>query len=154
MPSLKDIYLITPWDLQNPIQAKISDSLHFQTNSKPFTYKPSSEPQCGNISMKFDKSKFEEIIKAFDVDNAIWQKQRMKAAELTKEIGSYLERKCEEYCEKNRISIGNWCKYAEQKNETNLWELRYKGELVCGAKVKCELTDVASKEANVSLELY
>ena len=67
-----------------------------------------------------------------------------------------METKCEEFCKKNHISTEVWSSFAEYENFNNhRWEVRYKGDLVCGVKVISEIKEKdVQKDVNVSLELY
>ena len=154
MAGLSDIHLFTGWELNcNPINMRISDTLETSLKDKPFNFKPSSEPQCGTLSMKLDKTQWNNVIKTLKEQSDLLELRRYKAEELSKEINQYLERKCEEYCEKNDINFISWSHFAYSEHRRNFWEVKYKGELVCGAKVICELIEGAT-EASVKLELY
>jgi hypothetical protein len=155
MADLSDIVLFSKYDLKgNPVEMNISNTLDIALNKRPFDFNPSAEPQCGTISMKLDKSKWDEVIKTLDSMDAIWQKHHGQVEELCKRITKYLEDKCEAYCIKNNIPIDDWYINAHEKSERNLWEMYYKDELVCGAKVISELTDTDALKASVNLELY
>lgn len=154
MAGLSDIHLFTGWELNgNPINMRISDTLETSLKDKPFSFTPSSVPQCGTLSMKLDKTQWNNVIKTLKEQSDLLELRRYKAEELSKEINQYLERKCEEYCEKNDINFISWSHFAYSEHRRNFWEVKYKGELVCGAKVICELIEGAT-EASVKLELY
>lgn len=156
MPGLSDIHLFAGWDLEgNPIKMRMSESLKLaaETPDKPFSFRPSSMPQCGTICMKFDQEQWNNAINTLKEQSDLLELRRYKAEELSKEINQYLERKCKEYCEKNNIDFIQWSQFGASQHKDNAWELYYMGELVCGAKVNCELKDNTT-EASVSLELY
>jgi len=157
MNGLSSVHLFSVWYLKgNPIKMRMAESLKLaaETPDKPFSFRPSSEPQCGTLSMKLDKPQWEKIVKTLHDEFDFMEKQRTKAADLCKEINRYLERKCEEYCSKNNIDFIEWSHFAHSEHRRNFWEVKYKGEVVCGAKVICELTDTNATEASVQLELY
>lgn len=157
MPGLSDIHLFTSWDSENnPIKMRITESLKLaaETSDKPFSFRPSSVPQCGTISMKLDQEQWDNVINTLKEQTDLLELRRYKAEELSKKINQYLERKCEEYCKVNRIAFEVWWSFATYESYGNKWEIRYKGEIVCGAKVNCELKDDNSTEASISLELY
>ena len=155
MKGLSDVHLFNKWGLNgNPISMRISDTLEASLKDKPFSFRPSSESQCGTFSMKLDKTQWENVVNTLNQEFEFMDKQRTKAADLSKEINRYLEQKCEKYCKDNRISFIDWSHLAYSERRRNTWEVRYNGELVCGAKVICETVDTDALEANVKLELY
>lgn len=154
MAGLSDIHLFTGWELNgNPINMRISDTLETSLKDKPFSFTPSSVPQCGTLSMKLDKTQWNNVIKTLKEQSDLLELRRYKAEELSKEINHYLERKCEEYCEKNNIDFIQWSQFGDSQRKDNAWEVYYKGELVCGAKLNFELVEGAT-ETNMNLELY
>ena len=154
MPGLSDIHLFTGWELNgNPINMRISDTLETSLKDKPFSFRPSSVPQCGTISMKLDQEQWDSVINTLKEQSDLLELRRYKAEELSKEINHYLERKCEEYCEKNNIDFIQWSQFGDSQRKNNAWEVYYKGELVCGAKLNFELVEGAT-ETNINLELY
>lgn len=156
MAGLSDIHLFRNWELNsNPVSIKFSETLKMATKEmdNPFSYRPSSMPQCGTISIKLDQKQWGNIIDTLHEDFNFMLNQRIKANDLCKEINRYLERKCEEYCKKNNIDFIDWSRFASSKHEKNVWKVYYKDELICGAKVNCELVESAT-ESSVKLELY
>lgn len=156
MKGLHDIHLFSGWDLKNnPIKMRMAEALKLaaETPDKPFSFRPSSEPQCGTVSMKLNQEQWNNAINILKEQADLLELRRYKAEELSKEINQYLERKCEEYCEKNDINFISWSHFAYSEHRRNFWEVKYKGKLVCGAKVICELVEGAT-EVSVKLELY
>ena len=84
------------------------------------------------------------------------QQREITAKELLRMINEYLERKCEDYCKYNRIPVEVWMSFATSEHfPDNRWEVRYKGELICGVKVVCELKQKDfSEKTSISLEMY
>ena len=153
---LSSVHLFSVWYLKgNPIKMRMAESLKLaaETPDKPFSFRPSSVPQCGTISMKLDQEQWDNVISTLKEQSDLLELRRYKAEELSKEINRYLERKCEEYCSENDINFISWSHFAYSEHRRNFWEVKYKGELVCGAKVICELVEGAT-EASVKLELY
>lgn len=105
----------------------------------------------GTISWTMDTEKFSKIVGDM---NSIWEKQEKRAEDLSKEINSYLEKKCKEYCKKRDISFLDWAGFSKGKHECGKYEVYYKDELVCGAKVYSVLANSETKETNIKLELY
>ena len=156
MKGLSDIHLFSSWDLKdNPIKMRMAESLELATEmpDKPFSFKPSSVPQCGTISMKLDQEQWDNVISILKEQSDLLELRRYKAEELSKKINQYLERKCKEYCEKNMIDFIQWSQFGASQHKDNTWELYYMGELVCGARLNFELAEGAT-ETNISLELY
>ena len=153
---LSSVHLFSGWDLKdNPIKMHMAESLKLaaETPDKPFSFRPSSEPQCGTISMKLDQEQWDSVINTLKEQSDLLELRRYKAEELSKEINHYLERKCEEYCEKNNIDFIQWSQFGASQRKNNAWEVYYKGELVCGARLNFELVEGAT-ETKMSLELY
>ena len=153
---LSDIHLFTSWDLDgNPIKMGVSKTLKMSNKDldKPCIIKPFSKPQCGDLETYFSKKQWEAIFGERDAFDSLLEKQRVKVGELLKEVDLYLENKCKEYCRVNRITLDIWQSFAVYECFKNKCEIRYKGELVCGAAIKSELNDNVT-EASVSLELY
>lgn len=156
MKGLSDIHLFSSWDSKNnPITKHMAESLKLATEmpDNPLSFRPSSELQCGTISMELDPEQWDNVISTLKEQSDLLELRRYKAEELRKEINRYLERKCEEYCKKNNIDCIDWSKFASSKHEKNVWEVYYKDEFICGAKVNCELIEGAT-EASVKLQLY
>jgi hypothetical protein len=154
MAGLSDIHLFTGWELNgNPINMHILDTLETSLKDKPFSFTPSSEPQCGTVEMKLDQEQWDNIFNTLKEQSDLLELRRYKAEELSKEINRYLERKCEEYCEKNNINFIQWSQFGAYRHKDNAWEVYYMGELVCGARLNFELVEGAT-ETNISLELY
>jgi hypothetical protein len=157
MPGLSDIHLFTHWDLENnPIKMRISETLKLSAKERndPFSFKPSSVPQCGTISMKLNQTQWDSIFSILKKESDRIELRKMKAEELCEKINNYLESKCEEYIKVNRIGSEAWFGFATYESYKNKYEIRYKGELICGAKISCELKDNNATEASISLELY
>lgn len=153
---LNDIHLFSVWDLKgNPIKMRMAESLKLaaETPDKPFSFRPSSVPQCGTISMKLDQEQWDNVISTLKEQSDLLELRRYKAEELSKKINQYLERKCEEYCEKNMIDFIQWSQFGASQHKDNAWEVYYMGELVCGARLNFELVEGAT-ETNMNLELY
>ena len=104
---LSSVHLFSGWDLKdNPIKVRMAESLKLAAETdKPFSFRPSSVPQCGTLSMKLDKTQWNNVIKTLKEQSDLLELRRYKAEELSKKINQYLERKCEEYCEKNMIDF-------------------------------------------------
>jgi len=156
MPGLSDTYLFTGWDLENnPIKMRISKTLKMSDKEfdKPFIVKPFPKPQCDNISMQLSRKQWDAIFGKEELISSLLGK-KIKIDELQDKINDYMKKKCEEYCKVNRIAFEVWWSFATYESYGNKWEIRYKGEVVCGAKVNCELKDDNSTEVGVSLELY
>ena len=156
MKGLNNIHLFSGWDLKdNPIKMRISETLEgiAEMPDKPFSFRPSSVPQCGTISMKLDQEQWDNVISTLKEQSDLLELRRYKAEELSKEINRYLERKCEEYCEKNNIDFIQWSQFGASQRKNNAWEVYYKGELVCGARLNFELVEGAT-ETNINLEMY
>lgn len=156
MKGLHDIHLFSGWDLKdNPIKMRMAESLKLvaEIPDKPFSFIPSSEPQCGTISMKLNQEQWDNVISTLKEQSDLLELRRYKAEELSKEINQYLERKCKEYCEKNMIDFIQWSQFGAYQHKDNAWELYYMGELVCGARLNFEFVEGAT-ETNISLELY
>ena len=154
MAGLNNIHLFTGWELNgNPINMRISDTLETSLKDKPFSFTPSLEPQCGTVSMKLDQEQWNNVINTLKEQSDLLELRRYKAEKLSKEINQYLERKCNEYCEKNMIDFIQWSQFGAYQHKDNAWELYYMGELVCGARLNFELVEGAT-ETNISLELY
>lgn len=161
MKELSDIHLFSRQDLMingNPILNNVSDKLNSEIRvpEKGFAEYCSSEVQTGSVSVKLEKNKFDEIMKDIPFQDYFWQKMKITARELQKKINEYMETKCEEFCKKNHISIEVWSSFAVYENFNNhRWEVRYKGDFVCGVKVISEIKEKdMQKDVNVSLELY
>ena len=105
----------------------------------------------GTVSWTFDLKKAEKQICEL---HSIWEKQEKRAEDLAKEINSYLENKCKEFCKKRDISFLDWKGFSKGKHERGKYEVYYKDEFVCGAKVYSVLADSEAKETNIKLELY
>ena len=151
MKGLSDIHLFSSWDLKdNPIKMRMAESLKLaaETPDKPFSFRPSSESQCGTVSMKLDKTQWNNVIKTLKEQSDLLELRRYKAEELSKKINQYLERKCKEYCDFKGKAKGNLAAQCFSS-----FELYYMGELVCGARLDFELVEGAT-EASVKLELY
>lgn len=156
MKGLSDIYLFSGWDLKdNPIKMHMAESLKLaaETPDKSFSFRPSSVPQCGTISMNLDQEQWDNVINILKEQTDLLELRRYKAEELSKEINCYLERKCKEYCEKNMIDFIQWSQFGASQYKDNAWEVYYKGELVCGARLNFDLVEGAT-ETSVKLELY
>ena len=156
MKGLSDIHLYSVWDLKgNPIKKRMAESLKLaaETPDKPFSFRPSSESQCGTVSMKLDQEQWNNVISTLEEQSDLLELRRYKAEELSKKINQYLERKCEEYCEKNMIDFIQWSQFGASQHKDNAWEVYYMGELVCGARLNFELVEGAT-ESKMSLELY
>jgi hypothetical protein len=161
MKGLSDIHLYSRQDLMingNPILNAVSDKLNAEINipQKGFAEYCHSEGQIGSISVKLEKPKLDEIIKDLPFQDYFWQQMEISARELRKKINEYLETKCEDFCKKNCITTEVFTSFAEFENFNNhKWEVRYKGDLVCGVKVISEIKDKGlQKDVSVSLELY
>lgn len=113
-----------------------------------------NKKNSGTISWEMDKKESDKIFGDLFNENSLWNKKKMALEEMSKNINSYLEKKCEDYCHKNHIDFIQWSKFAKAKNEQNIWEVYYNDELVCGAKIEYEYKDLDAKEADVKLELY
>lgn len=153
---LSSVHLFSGWDLKdNPIKMRMAESLKLaaETPDKPFSFRPSSEPQCGTIFMKLDQEQWNNVISTLKEQSDLFELRRYKAEELSKEINQYLERKCNEYCEKNMIDFIQWSQFGASRHKDNTWEVYYMGKLVCGAKLNFELVEDAT-ETNISLEVY
>jgi len=156
MKGLSDIHLYSVWDLKgNPIKKRMAESLKLaaETPDKPFSFRPSSESQCGTVSMKLDQEQWSNVISTLEEQSDLFELRRYKAEELSKKINQYLERKCKEYCDKNMIDFIQWSQFGTSQHKDNAWEVYYMGELVCGARLNFELVEGAT-ETNISLELY
>ena len=157
MKGLSDIHLFSGWDLKdNPIKMRMAESLKLaaETPDTPFfSFRPSSELQCGTVSMKLDQEQWNNVINTLKEQSDLFELRRYKAEELCKEINQYLERKCEEYCEKNMIDFIQWSQFGASRHKDNAWEVYYMGELVCGARLNFDLVEGAT-ETNIKLELY
>ena len=156
MKGLNDIHLFSVWDLKgNPIKVRMAESLKLaaETPDKPFSFRPSSVPQCGTISMKLDQEQWDSVISTLKEQSDLLELRKYKAEELSKKINQYLARKCKEYCEKNMIDFIQWSQFGAFQHKDNAWEVYYMGELVCGARLNFELVEGAT-ETNISLELY
>lgn len=160
MRSLKDIHLITREDLfldNNPFVKKISKKLDAAIKA-PKVALPlsSSEEQCGSIPIEISKDEWDKIINDLTLSEWMQQQREITAKELLRMINEYLEKKCEDYCEHNRIPVEVWMSFATSEYfPDNRWEVRYKGELVCGVKVVCELKQKDfSEKTSISLEMY
>jgi hypothetical protein len=154
MSGLSDIILFSKFDLKgNPIEMNISNTLDIALNQKPFSFRPSSESQCGTISMKLDQEQWDNVFNTLKEQSDLLELRRYKAEELSKKINQYLERKCKEYCEKNMIDFIQWSQFGASQRKGNAWEVYYMGELVCGARLNFELIEGAT-ETNMNLELY
>lgn len=160
MGSLKDIHLITREDLfldNNPFVKKISEKLDAALNA-PKVELPlsSSEQQCGSIPIEISKVEWDKITNDLTLSEWMQQQREATAKELLKMINEYLEKKCEDYCKYNSIPILDWIRFAAAEHfPDNRWEVRYKDELICGAKVVCELKQKDfSEKTSISLEVY
>lgn len=158
MKGLSDIHLFSSWDLKdNPIKMRMAESLKLAAEmpDKPFSFWPSSEPQCGTIPMKLNQEQWDNVISTLKEQTDLLELRRYKAEELRKEINQYLERKCKEYCEKNMIDFIQWSQFGASQHKDNAWEVYYMGELVCGVKVISEIKEKdMQKDVSLSLELY
>ena len=153
---LSSVHLFSGWDLKdNPIKMRMAESLKLaaETPDKPFSFRPSSELQCGTISMKLDQEQWNNVISTLKEQSDLLELRRYKAEELSKEINQYLEHKCKEYCEKNMIDFIQWSQFGASQYKDNAWEVYYMGELVCGARLNFDLVEGAT-ETNINLELY
>lgn len=160
MGSLKDIHLITREDLfldNNPFVKKISKKLDAVINvPKVGLPLSSTEKQCGSIPIEISKVEWDKIINDLTLSEWMQQQRKTTAEELLKMINEYLEKKCEDYCKYNRIPIEVWMSFAASEYfPDNRWEVRYKGELVCGVRIIYELKhEDFSEKTSISLELY
>lgn len=160
MGSLKDIHLISREDLfldNNPFVKKISKKLDAAIKA-PKVGLPlsSSEKQCGSIPIEISKVEWDKIVNDLTLSEWMQQQRKITAEELLRMINEYLEKKCEDYCKHNRIPIEAWIGFATSEYfPDNRWEVRYKGELICGVKVVCELKHIDfSEKTSISLEMY
>jgi hypothetical protein len=104
---LSSVYLFSGWDLKdNPIKMRMAESLKLaaETPDKPFSFRPSSEHQCGTVSMKLDQEQWDNAINILKEQADLLELRRYKAEELSKEINQYLERKCKEYMRYGKIA--------------------------------------------------
>lgn len=160
MGSLKDIHLITREDLfldNNPFVKKTSKRLDAAIKV-PKVELPlsSSEKQCGFIPIEISKVEWDKITNDLTLSEWMQQQRELTAKELLRMISEYLEKKCEDYCKHNRIPVEVWTSFATSEYfPDNRWEVRFKGELVCGVKVVCELKQKDfSEKTSISLEMY
>lgn len=149
MKSLSDVYSFVING--NPISKHISETLRMSLEEGAL--RPSSEAQCGTVSMKLDQEQWNNVINTLKEQSDLLELRKYKAEELSKEINQYLERKCKEYCEKNMIDFIQWSQFGTSQHKDNAWEVYYMGELVCGVRLNFELVEGAT-ESKMSLELY
>ena len=149
MKSLSDVYSFVING--NPISKHISETLRMSLEEGAL--RPSSEAQCGTVSMKLDQEQWNNVINTLKEQSDLLELRKYKAEELSKEINQYLERKCKEYCEKNMIDFIQWSQFGTSQHKDNAWEVYYMGELVCGVRLDFELVEGAT-ESKMSLELY
>ena len=161
MKGLSDIHLISRQDLMingNSILNNVSDKLNSEIRvpEKGFAEYCSSEFQTDSVSVKLEKPKFDEIMKDIPFQDYFLQQMKIAERELQKKINEYMETKCEEFCKKNRIPTEVWSSFAVFENfNHHKWEVRYKGDLVCGVKVISEIKEKdMQKDVSLSLELY
>ena len=116
----------------------------------------SSEKQCGSIPIEISKVEWDKITNDLTLSEWMQQQRELTAKELLRMINEYLEKKCEDYCKHNRIPVEVWIGFATSEYfPDNRWEVRYKGELICGVKVVCELKQKDfSEKTSISLEMY
>ena len=160
MGSLKDIHLITREDLfldDNPFVKKISEELNAALKT-PKVKLPlsSSGQQCGSIPIEISKVEWDKITNDLTLSEWMQQQRKTTAEVLHRMIDEYLEKKCEDYCKYNRIPVEVWMSFATSEYfKDNRWEVRFKGELVCGVKVVCELKQKDfSEKTSITLEMY
>lgn len=85
MKGLSDIHLFNRWELNgNPINMRISDTLESSLKNKSFSFRPSSKPQCGTISMKLDQEQWDSVINTLKEQSDLLELRRYKAEELSK----------------------------------------------------------------------
>ena len=136
-----------------PLSKIVSDHINFGPVD---IADPLWREQKGSISWTMDNSQLNNVFRELDKFNTLWEQKKVKVTELMDKVSEYMNKKVKDYCIKNNLLDPNLqVGFSKIENQyENKYEVRYLGDLVCGAKINAEIKDINTTEATISLELY
>lgn len=100
---------------------------------------------------KMDETQLNQAFQGLTALQAYWEKQKLLADEMGKEINAYIERKCDEYRAKNNLLFPEWMDGARSIQGNGKWEVYFKDELVCGVRI-ASMTSEQTGEFSITLK--
>lgn len=100
---------------------------------------------------KENETQWKQAFQGLTALQAYWEKQKLLAEEMGKEINAYLERKCDEYRAKNNLPFTEWMDGARSIQVNEKWEVYFKDKLVCGVRI-ASMTSEQTGEFSITLK--
>ena len=158
MPGLSSIHLFDKYDFMlngSPVKKVISDTLELEVNEPKFKIELPRDKQCGTITWS-DKDTVDHVADTMNFLKYLEEQENNIVSKISKEVGEYIEKKVNEFCEINNVSLIDWSKNGQIKQWKNKTEYYYNDYLVCGVEIIQDelIPDEMKLEHTVLLKYY